>query len=93
MRRLLFVIAALAVASGAAHATEKTATLSVENMDCASCPAVVKAALSKVDGVGEVKVDLTSKTAVVRYDDQRATLQKLVTAATNAGYPAKAVTQ
>ncbi|OJX77435.1 cation transporter [Magnetospirillum sp. 64-120] len=92
MRRLMFVIAALAVPFGA-HAAEKTAKLSVDNMDCASCPAVVKAALSKVDGVGEVKVDFTSKTAVVRYDDQRATIQKLVAATTNAGFPATVMAQ
>lgn len=92
MRRLLFVIAALAVPFGA-HAAEKTAKLSVKNMDCASCPAIVRAALSKVDGVAEVKVDLTLKTARVRYDDQRATIQKLVAAATNAGFPATVTVQ
>lgn len=92
MRRLLFVIAALAVPFGT-YAAEKTAKLSVENMDCASCPAIVTAALSKVDGVAEVKVDLTLKTARVRYDDQRATIQRLVSAATNAGFPATEIAQ
>ncbi len=74
-------------ASSAAFAGEKTVTLAVQNMDCASCPITVKSSLEAVPGVEKVVVSLAEKTAVVTFDDAKTTLPTLITATTNAGYP------
>jgi periplasmic mercuric ion binding protein len=44
-------------------APPQTATLSVENMTCGTCPIVVKKALERVAGVSATAVDFDKKTA------------------------------
>lgn len=91
MKRLA-TLAALSIgllASGAAFAAEQTVTLSVANMSCATCPPTVRKALSAVPGVTKVVVSLEQMSAVVTFDDQKATIAALTAAATNAGYPTK----
>ena len=60
MRNLLLgsvtVVTALAV--GLVGAAEKTVTLRVNNMSCATCPPVVKKSLGRIDGVSRVEVSL-----------------------------------
>ncbi len=75
------------LASSAAFAAEKTITLAVKNMYCASCPHTVKASLQAVAGVTNVVVSAEDKTAVVTYDDSKAQVDALVKATTSAGYP------
>ena len=75
------------LASTAAFAGQKTVTLTVEKMDCASCPITVKSSLEAVPGVEKVVVSLAEKTAVVTFDDTKTTPPALITATTNAGYP------
>jgi mercuric ion binding protein len=75
------------LAAPAAFAGEKTVTLAVQNMDCASCPITVRASLEAVPGVEKVVVSLKDKTAVVTFDDAKTALPALITATTNAGYP------
>jgi mercuric ion binding protein len=76
-------------ASSASSAAERTVTLAVKNMDCAACPYTVKASLEAVPGVTKVVVSYKEQTAVVTYDDVKATLNALMTATTNAGYPSE----
>ena len=71
-----------------ALATVQTVTLDVPGMNCSSCPITVKKALSKVDGVQQVKASLERREAVVTFDDKRTSTEKLSLASTNAGYPA-----
>jgi mercuric ion binding protein len=73
--------------STAAFAGEKTVTLAVQNMDCASCPFTVKSSLQAVPGVAKAVVSFADKTAVVTFDDAKTTVPALITATTNAGYP------
>jgi mercuric ion binding protein len=73
--------------SGAAFAAERTVTLAVANMYCAACPSTVQKSLSAVPGVTKVSVSFENKTAVVTFDDQKTTVQALLAAPTNAGYP------
>jgi periplasmic mercuric ion binding protein len=75
--------------ASSASSAERTVILSVENMDCAACPYTVRASLEAVPGVMNVVVSYKGKTAVVTYDDARATLKELTTATTNAGYPSQ----
>lgn len=86
----LFLVASLGfdlLASSAAFAAEKTITLAVENMTCATCPYTVKRSLTATPGVVSVEVSFADKTAKVAYDDEKTDAQKLTAATTNAGYP------
>ena len=86
MRKLL-IVALVAIPLVALAATPKTVTLEVKNMSCGTCPIVVKKSLEKVAGVDVVKVDFAKKTATVTYDPDKAQLEALTMATTNAGFP------
>ncbi|MGH8586524.1 MAG: mercury resistance system periplasmic binding protein MerP [Gammaproteobacteria bacterium] len=91
MRKLLMGCAAVAMAlvAGPVSAAEKTVTLRVDNMSCATCPPVVKKSLGRIDGVSRVEVSLEAKTAIVIYDDAKTDVAALIDATTNAGYPSR----
>lgn len=84
----VFVTFVFAGAAFSALAAPQTVALSVAGMTCAACPITVKKALTKVDGVTQVKVSYEKREAIVTFDDSKADAQKLIEAATNAGYPA-----
>lgn len=86
MRKLL-IVALVAIPLVALAATPKTVTLEVKNMSCGTCPIVVKKSLEKVAGVDVVTVDFAKKTATVTYDPDKAQLEALTMATTNAGFP------
>jgi mercuric ion binding protein len=86
MRRLAIVLAM--TAPTAAVAAEKTITLTIANMTCATCPITVKKAIKGVTGVKDVKVDFEKKIAVVVFDDALANSDRIAEASRNAGYPA-----
>jgi len=87
MLRNPLVIALLAFASSAALAEVKTVTLSVPGMYCEMCPATVKKAISRVQGVSKVDASFKTKEAVVTYDDSQTNVDALIKATANAGYP------
>jgi len=87
MKKLFALVALTTVFVTPAWAAQKTVTLSVPGMTCAACPITVKAALSRVDGVRKIGVNLEKKEAVVTFDDSRASVNRLIQATTNAGYP------
>lgn len=84
----LAVIASISLGS-AANAAERTVTLRVERMTCASCPVIVRGALRRVKGVRRVEVSYASKTATVTYDDGQSTVTDLVRATGAIGYPSR----
>lgn len=90
MRKVLslLVLTGFFVAAGAAWAAPHTATFAIEKMHCALCPVTVTKAIERVEGVSAVKVDFDRKEAVVTYDDAVTTLDAIMAASTNAGYPA-----
>ena len=45
----------------------KTTVLTVPDMMCGHCEKAIRTALSKVEGVGEIAVDLTAKTVTVSH--------------------------
>ena len=85
-RILVLASAAVAVPSFAALTS---ATLAVPGMTCSACPITVKKALSRVDGVSDVKVSFKSRQAVVKFDDARTTAEALTKATAAAGYPSQ----
>jgi mercuric ion binding protein len=84
----IVVALALILAVHSARAAERTVRLHVENMICAACPVAVRAAIGRVPGVKEVKVDFGDKTAIVVFDDAKAAAEDLAEASRLAGFPA-----
>ncbi|MGE3343496.1 MAG: mercury resistance system periplasmic binding protein MerP [Vicinamibacterales bacterium] len=77
--------AALVVTAAAAP---KTVTLDVPGMTCETCPITVKLAISKVSGVNKVAVSFEKREAVVTFDDAKTTIDAVLKATKDAGYPA-----
>jgi len=91
MQRLMISMAFTVTMLGAttAFAVEKTVTLAVQNMYCASCPYIVKQSLMGVAGVAKAKVSFEKKIAIVTFEDTKTTIAALTQATANAGYPSK----
>ena len=87
MNKRLALLLAAVVTTSAWAAGNRTATLSVDNMDCAVCPITVRKALEKVPGVESAKVDFKSKLAVVAFDASKTTPEALTKATAVAGFP------
>lgn len=87
MKKLVTVLALSVALSAPAWAATQTVTLSVTGMTCAACPITIKKALNKVEGVENIEINLEKKEAVVTFDDAKTTVEALVEATTNAGYP------
>ena len=62
-------------------------TLAIAGMTCGHCVAAVKKALAAVSGVGEVEVTLSPPRAVVSCDFSRTTVEMLMKATGEEGYP------
>ena len=73
----------------AADAAQRTVTLAVENMTCASCPYIVRQAMTAVPGVTHVEVSFEKKAATVTFDDARTTADAVAAASANVGFPAR----
>ncbi|WP_431193975.1 mercury resistance system periplasmic binding protein MerP [Denitromonas iodatirespirans] len=73
--------------SAPARAATRTVTLSVVGMSCAACPITVKKSLSRVEGVSKIEVIFDRREARVTFDDAKTSVQKLIQATTDAGYP------
>lgn len=82
----LALIPLLAIAP--AFAAEKTVTLSVPGMYCASCPFIVESAMGSVEGVKSVSADADIRQATVVFDDEITTLDAIMTSSLDAGYEA-----
>src|SRR3989338_615625 len=63
-------------------------TFSIKCMHCASCVAAIEGSLKKVDGVLEATVNLATEKAMVTFDPERVTDERLRSAVSNAGYQA-----
>ena len=87
--RTAVVVSAMLLPTGMAWAGERTVTLAVENMTCATCPITVKKSLVQVSGVSKADVSLEKEAATVTFDDAKATVADLIQATTNAGYPSR----
>lgn len=68
-------------------AAERTVKLSVPGMSCASCPYMVKSAISKVDGIKSVEATMEDRSATVVFDDTLTNLQEIQEATAGIGYP------
>lgn len=88
--RIITVSAAL-LASSVALAGERTVTLAVDKMTCASCPYIVKQALTRVSGVKRAEVSFEERSATVTFDDAVASVPGLTKATADVGFPSRLV--
>lgn len=87
MKMLRAAIVLAVLASPTAFAETKTVTLSVPGMNCDLCPLTIKKAISRVPGVASVEASYEKKQAVVTFDDSKTSVEALMKATANAGYP------
>lgn len=86
---LMIALAAALIANASAFAAERKVTLAVEKMTCASCPYIVKQALTRVPGVKHAEVSFEQKSAVVTFDDAKTDVAALTSATSEAGFPSR----
>lgn len=87
MKELAIFLSALAMAAASYAAADRSVTLQVSNMTCATCPIAVRVALEKMPGVAAARVDFKSKLAVVSFDPAKTTPEALMKATANVGFP------
>ncbi len=79
-RKLLlgFIFAlVLSFGANAVLAATRTVTLRVKGMTCGGCATNVEKALKSTEGVMDARVSFERGRAVVKYDDQKITVDKL----------------
>ena len=81
------------LATGSALAEPQKMVLDIPGMNCSLCPPTVKKALQRVPGFIDADMNLDTKRAVVRYESEKTSPERLAAAVTNAGYPAKVITK
>ncbi len=64
----------------------KNITLNVEGMSCSHCVNAVTKAVTALEGVAGVNVDLAGKTVTVDYDENKASLEDIREAIEEEGY-------
>lgn len=87
MKFLAILLSALTITTGAQAAADRSVTLQVSNMTCATCPIAVRMSLEKVPGVESAKVDFKTKLAVVKFDSAKTKPEALTKATADAGFP------
>ncbi|MEM9088850.1 MAG: heavy metal translocating P-type ATPase [Cyanobacteria bacterium P01_F01_bin.53] len=65
-----------------------TTTLKVTGMACASCANKVEVTLQELSGVDAAQVNFAAEQASIDYDEQRTTLERILTAVTDIGFEA-----
>ncbi len=71
----------------------KTVVMPVEGMSCSACVAQVKKALTSIDGVSDVHVNLVERNARVRFAPSKVSPDRLVAAVNGLGYRAGPATE
>lgn len=84
----IFLASALALATSASAGEPERVTLDVPSMNCSLCPIAVAGVLRKQPGVREAGANLDSRAAVVVFDPQKTSPERLAKAVSDAGYPA-----
>jgi len=67
---------------------EREVVLQILGMSCPSCSEGIQTGLARTDGVIEAKVNFASKEAIVRFDEEKISLDKIKAAIKRGGYEA-----
>ncbi|MBD0372440.1 MAG: heavy-metal-associated domain-containing protein [Pyrinomonadaceae bacterium] len=78
----------LALSAVGVSAATKTVKIRVEGMHCGGCASSVAKALKATEGVEEAEVSFEKGEAVVKYDDQKVTVEKLREVINKTGFKA-----
>ncbi len=65
---------------------KRSVTLEIESMDCAHCALAIEKSLGKLEGVTKASVSFPTEKAIVEYDAQRVSIEKIKQAVVDAGY-------
>ncbi len=84
--RTIFSVAILIASQTYAFAAEHSVILDVSTMVCGPDPHNIKNTLAALAGVKDVKISLETKTATVTFDDQKSTIDQMLSAMAGAGY-------
>lgn len=87
------LLVALVFCAGSVSATTRTVTLKVRGMTCGGCATAVEKALKETEGVLEARVQYERGRAVVKYDDQKVTVDKLREVVQSTGFFCEAGTE
>ena len=71
----------------------KTVVMPIEGMSCSACVAQIKKALTSIEGVSEVQVNLVERNARVRFAPSKLSPDRLVAAVNGLGYQTKPPTE
>lgn len=85
------IFAAAVMSSTTVLAAEQTIKLSVPGMTCASCPFIIKKAISEIKGVKLVEATLEDRTATVTFDDTVVSIKAITQATMNVGYESSVI--
>jgi copper chaperone len=66
--------------------SENIKKLNVEGMSCSHCERAIKNALSELNGVSDIEVDLDGNTVTVKYDEDLVTVINLKEVIEDVGY-------
>lgn len=66
----------------------QTLKLSISDMHCSSCPKLINVTLSEIPGVISANANLETKQAVVDYDSDSVTADRLIKVIAEIGYTA-----
>jgi mercuric ion binding protein len=82
----LAILVMTVISTGTSEAAEQTVKLSVPGMHCASCPYMVKKAISRINGIKSVKATMDDRSATVVFDDTLTTAGEIQAATSAIGY-------
>lgn len=87
---IVAIVCTLVLALGAisVSAATKTVTIRVEGMHCGGCASSVTKALKATEGVEDAQVSFEKGEAIVKFDDQKVTVEKLREVINNTGFKA-----
>jgi periplasmic mercuric ion binding protein len=83
---VMFSFVHLLILQPVAFAAEHNVTLDVSTMVCGPDPHNIKNTLAALAGVKDVKISLETKTATVTFDDEKSTIDQMLSAMASAGY-------
>lgn len=85
------LLTAATLLSTMAFAAEQTVKLSVPGMTCASCPFIIKKAISAIKGVTLVEAALEERSTTVTFDDTVASIDAITKATKDVGYESSVI--
>src|SRR5215213_8236164 len=77
---------ALTLGASTVSATIRSVTIRVQGMTCGGCATSVEKALKSTEGVQEARVSFERGRAVIKYDDQKVTVEKLRAVISSTGF-------